>query len=387
MKIQSIIKCFAAVALAMTLCISADVTAKPKEKKAKEKITDPRLLTIMKMPKTTKESQFVSRGTALKTAHRAVQGFDVSQDESVLWFSQPGTFGKSQPGLTKVHENYIIRVKNGKREAMTVRYFGSANNIAIESTPEGDYVWMGSCGTKWNGAYSRTRAVSRFLFEPGGEINAGHAGETYYMGGERYVWASVDVENDLLGIITQKAGAVSIFIYSLSEARTLPDTNIKIKTEWKGENIGESQETVVRTIKGKDLTTLEPLSSFVVAKPDKDTGNPAKDVNYYTFRGFDVDKDYVYFVEGRHNKGNFKGNGESKAFITVFDHAGRVALPRRRVGVIADQVLLELMGITPTDYADICGVKVVGNKAYIGFSAYNKSGDKKGHRACIVKYE
>lgn len=385
MKIQRIFKCLTAVMLTAMLCITADVMAKPKEKK--EKITDPRLLTIMKMPKTTKESQFLSKGTALKTAHRAVQGFDVSNNEGTLWFSQPGTFGKSQPGLTKVHENYIIRVKNGKREAMTVNYFGNANNIAIESTPEGDYVWLGSCGTKWKGSYSRTRAVSRFLFEPGGTIDNGHAGETYYMGGERYVWAAVDAENDLLGITTQKAGVVSIFIYSLSEARTLPDTDIKVKTEWKGENIGEEQETVVLTLKGKDLTTLEPLSSFVVAKPDKDTGNPAKDVNYYTFRGFDVDKDYVYFIEGQHNKGNFKGNGESKAFITVFDHAGRVVLPRRRVGVIADQVLLELMGITSTDYADICGIQVDGNKAYIAFSAYNKDGQKKGHRACVVKYE
>lgn len=385
MKIQNILRCLTVVTLTAMLCVTADVMAKPKEKK--EKITDPRLLTIMKMSKTTKETQFIAKGTSLKTGQRAVQGFDVSSDEGTLWFSQPGIFGKSQPGLTKLHENYIIRVKNGKRELMTVNYFGNANNVAIESTPEGDYVWLGSCGTKWKGAYSRTRAVSRFLFEPGTTVTAGHAGETYYMGGERYVWAAVDAENDLLGVTVQKAGVVSIFIYSLSEARSLPDTDIKIKTEWKGENIGEEQETVVLTIKGKDLTTLEPLSSFVVGKPDKDKGNPAKDVNYYTYRGFDIDKDYVYFVEGRHNGGNFKGNGESKAFITVFDHAGRVALPRRRISVIADQVLLEVMGITATDYADICGVKVNGNKAYIAFSAYNKDGQKKGHRASVVKFE
>ena len=262
MKIQNILRCLTVVTLTAMLCVTADVMAKPKEKK--EKITDPRLLTIMKMSKTTKETQFIAKGTSLKTGQRAVQGFDVSSDEGTLWFSQPGIFGKSQPGLTKLHENYIIRVKNGKRELMTVNYFGNANNVAIESTPEGDYVWLGSCGTKWKGAYSRTRAVSRFLFEPGTTVTAGHAGETYYMGGERYVWAAVDAENDLLGVTVQKAGVVSIFIYSLSEARSLPDTDIKIKTEWKGENIGEEQETVVLTIKGKDLTTLEPLSSFVV---------------------------------------------------------------------------------------------------------------------------
>ncbi|MBQ2023746.1 MAG: hypothetical protein II212_02200 [Alistipes sp.] len=222
-----------------------------KEKAKKEKITDPRLLTVQKMTKMTKESQFLTKGVALKTGHRATQGFAISADESTMWFSQPGSFGKNEPGLTKVHENYIVRRKDGKRETMTLRYFGNANSLAVEHGEDGkDYMWIGSNGTKWKGSYSRTRTVSRFPFEANGEINDGFAGENYYMGGERYCYPAVNVEADILGIVTQKAGAVTVNLYSLSEARAMPDTDIKLKTQYKGEMVGEAEQTVVRTIKG-----------------------------------------------------------------------------------------------------------------------------------------
>lgn len=354
-----------------------------KEKAKKEKITDPRLLTVMKMTKMTKESQFLTKGVALKTAHRATQGFSISADETTMWFSQPGSIGKNQPGLTKVHENYIIRRQDGKRETMTLRYFGNANALAVEHAEDGkDYIWIGSNGTKYKGAYGRTRTVSRFPFEVNGEINEGYAGENFYMGGERYCYPAINTAADILGIVTQKAGAVTVNLYNLSDARALDDSEIKIKTQYKGEVVGEPEQTVVRTIKAKDMTTMEAISSFTIPKPDKETADPAKEVNYYTFRAWDVDKDYVYFVEGQHNKGSMK-NGESKAFITVYDHAGRIVLPKRRIQCIFDQYLLESLQITPAGYADIAGIKVIDSKIYVMFSVKNS----KGFRTVVVKYE
>ena len=380
-------KSVAVVVLAAVVVLSAQTPVyaqkAKKEKAKKEKITDPRLLTVQKMTKMTKESQFLTKGVALKTGHRATQGFAISADESTMWFSQPGSFGKNEPGLTKVHENYIVRRKDGKRETMTLRYFGNANSLAVEHGEDGkDYMWIGSNGTKWKGSYSRTRTVSRFPFEANGEINDGFAGENYYMGGERYCYPAVNVEADILGIVTQKAGAVTVNLYSLSEARAMPDTDIKLKTQYKGEMVGEAEQTVVRTIKGKDMTTAETLSSFTIPKPDSENGNPAKDPNFYTFRAWDVDKDYVYFVEGKHNKGSMK-NGPSVAFITVFDHAGRVVMPKSRIQCVFDQYLLESLGITPAGYADIAGIKVVGSNIYVMFSVKNS----KGFRSVVVKYE
>ena len=383
----NIFKSLAVVALLalLTVGVSEPVYAQKakKEKAKKEKVTDPRLLTVMKMTKMTKESQFLTKGVALKTAHRATQGFSISADEATMWFSQPGSIGKNQPGLTKVHENYIVRRQDGKRETMTLRYFGNANALAVEHAEDGkDYIWIGSNGTKYKGAYGRTRTVSRFPFEVNGEINDGYAGENFYMGGERYCYPAVNVAADILGIVTQKAGAVTVNLYNLSDARAMDDSEIKIKTQYKGEVVGEPEQTVVRTIKAKDMTTMEAISSFTIPKPDKESADPAKEVNYYTFRAWDVDKDYVYFVEGQHNKGSMK-NGESKAFITVYDHAGRIVLPKRRIQCIFDQYLLESLQITPAGYADIAGIKVIDSKIYVMFSVKNS----KGCRTVVVKYE
>ena len=383
----NIFKSLAVVALLalLTVGVSEPVYAQKakKEKAKKEKITDPRLLTVMKMTKMTKESQFLTKGVALKTAHRATQGFSISADEATMWFSQPGSIGKNQPGLTKVQENYIVRRQDGKRETMTLRYIGHANALAVEHAEDGkDYIWIGSNGTKYKGAYGRTRTVSRFPFEVNGEINDGYAGENFYMGGERYCYPAVNVAADILGIVTQKAGAVTVNLYNLSDARAMDDSEIKIKTQYKGEVVGEPEQTVVRTIKAKDMTTMEAISSFTIPKPDKETADPAKEVNYYTFRAWDVDKDYVYFVEGQHNKGSMK-NGESKAFITVYDHAGRIVLPKRRIQCIFDQYLLESLQITPAGYADIAGIKVIDSKIYVMFSVKNS----KGFRTVVVKYE
>ena len=300
-----------------------------------------------------------------------------------MWFSQPGSIGKNQQGLTKVHENYIVRRHDGKREAMTLRYFGNANYLAVEHGEDGkDYIWIGSNGTKYKGAYGRTRTVSRFPFEANGEINEGYAGENYYMGGERYCCPAVNPAADILGIITQRAGELTVNIYSLNEARALDNTDVKIKTQYKGELVGEAEQTVIRTIKAKDMTTLESISSFTIPKPDKETADPAKAVNYYTFRAWDIDKDYVYIVEGQHNKGSMK-NGESKAFITVYDHSGRIVLPKRRIQCVFDQYLLESLQITPAGYADIAGIKVIDSKIYVMFSVK----DSKGFKTVVVKHE
>lgn len=357
-------------------------------KKQKQKVTDPRLQTVLTMTKPVKEEQFVVKGVKLFTTSRAIQGFDVADNEATLWYSQPGKVAGKKQGSTKLQEVYVIRGRGRSGERMVLRYFCSGNNIAVEHATDGDYVWIGSNGTKLSsGSYSRTRTLSRVPFTPDGEINDGYAGETYYLGGEWYLYPAVNVEEDVLAITTSRAGVVTVYVYSLSEARALPDTDIKIKTLWKGEEIGEEEETVTRTIRAKDLTTLEPMSSFVIPKPDKDKGNPMKDINYFNFRGFDADKDYIYFVEGATNKGNYNANGPSNAFITVFDHAGNVVLPRRRISVIADKYMLNLLGLTTTGYADICGIKVHDGKIYIAFSTYNKSGDKAGHRANIVRYQ
>lgn len=393
MRIRLFFKSVVLCTLTLALCISTQSAmaqkSEKKKKAKKESVSDPRLLTVQSMTKATKESQFVKKGVYMRTKYRAGCGVAVSPDEATIYYSQPGDINKLKPGFTRVHENYIVRTNSGKKDFMTLRYFGNSNSIAVEHAADGDYIWVSSNGSKFNGAYGHTRTISRIKYEAGAELNNGYAGETYYMGGARYCWPALDVENDILGVATQAKGEVTINIYTLSEARTLPDTEVKIKTTWKGENMNETEETVVRTIKCKDLTTLEPIATFVIPKPAKESVDYTKDINSFTFRAWDLDKDYVYFVEGNHNAGNMKANGPSRAFITVFDYAGRVAMERRRIQAVHDQYLLESLFITPYGYADVGGFCVNGSKMYVMFSVNNnttREGFKNGFRAVTVRY-
>lgn len=384
MKTSVFFKGLAALALAMMLCLSGDAMAAKKAKK--EKITDPRLLTIMKMGKMAKETQFLNKGVALKTVHSSAQGFDITPD-GAMWHSQPGQTAKLQQGLTKIHENYVVRQMGNKRELMTLRYFGGAQCLCVEQAADGNYVWLGSNATRnaSKGHYRRTRTLSRIPFEAGAEYNNGYAGETYYMGGE-YIHPALQVEKDMIGLATFGKGVWNFNIYSLSEARALPDTELKVKAAYKGENIGEDTETVVRTFKGKDMSEMETIASISIKRPGEE-GNGAKDVLFYELRAWDFDQDYIYIVEGLHNKGNYNANGPSLGYITVYDHGGNVVLPRRRIGVVGDQVIFEVLGITPTGCAHITSFKMRGSTAYLGLSTYAKSGDKKGWRSVAVKFE
>ncbi len=393
MSIQSFFKSVALCTLTLALCVSTQsVMAQKSEKKKKAKketVSDPRLLKVMSMTKATKESQFVKKGVYMRSKHGFGRGFAISPSESTIYYSQQGDINGYKPGFTHVHENYIVRTKDGKKDFMTLRYFGNANSVAVEHAADGDYIWISSNGTKHAKSYGHTRTFSRIKYEPGAEYNNGYAGETYYMGGARYCQPALDVENDILGVTTHSRGEVTVYIYRLSEARSLPDTEIQLKTTWKGETLSEPEETIVRTIICKDLTTLEPMATFVIPKPNRETADYTKDINSYGYRAWDVDKDYVYFVEGRHNAHNMKKYGPSRAFITVFDHAGRVALERRRIQSVHDQYLLESLLITPYGYAEVGGICVNGENIHVMFNVENKTtreGYKNGMLAVVLRY-
>ena len=57
-------------------------------------------------------------------------------------------------------------------------------------------------------------------------------------------------------------------------------------------------------------------------------------------------------------------------------------LPKRRIQCVFDHYLLDSLGITPAGYADIAGIKVIGNSIYVMFSVK----DSKGFKTVVVKY-
>src|SRR5699024_216406 len=105
------------------------------------------------------------------------------------------------------------------------------------------------------------------------------------------------------------------------------------------------------------------LDSFSLS-PGK---NFSEDVNTYSNQGIEIDPEgYIYFYEG---------NGPSKkrpqgAYVTVFDMKGKIVRERTNINAIMDRRTLFYSGLTDQNGAmEAEGIKVVGNKIFLGFSS------------------
>ena len=80
--------------------------------------------------------------------------------------------------------------------------------------------------------------------------------------------------------------------------------------------------------------------------------------------------DRLYYAEGNDNYGLTGGFGTpSYAYITVFDMKGKVVEERTQIKAIADADWTSKMGMSVFGMFESEGVKVKGDKIYLGFGA------------------
>lgn len=335
------------------------------------------------------EVNIFSKNVLLKAPLRVMQNFDIDSKRNI-YYAQLGAVAKNEAGKTKSHELYILKAQaniSPKQEVMTLQYFGHGSNIAIEETADGEvYVWVNSIATKNKKTleYIDSRAVSRIKFEAGKVYDQGHGGASYFLNKGLYnVHPAIDAKRDVLAISATKNGIRYFFFYKLSEARKLPLTQFQIEVLAGGEEKGSEQKTVVRNVDGYDLNQLKPLASFSLPKGT----DPENSINSYSFQGFDVAGDYVFFYEGDGNK-NDPNNGSSNAYITVLDMNGKIVAKRSKVAAISNMQQLEQAGITKTGYMEAEGIKVVGKQLFIAFASRGiVHGNDDYRRANIFAYD
>lgn len=317
---------------------------------------------------------------------RVMQSFDFDRIGNI-YYSQIGVAGGFEPGRTKAHEVYIIKSRPnmpGQGDYMTLTYFGHGGNLAVEEDENGElFVWIGSNGTKYaSGEYWDERSVSRIPYRRG-QRHEGHGGDSYFLNNGLYrTQAAVDSKSDLLCINASQGGVRYFYTYKLSEAKALGLKDFTFSVRVGGEELGSTEQTVMRTVRGRDLSELTPLGSFSVPVGT----NQSADVNSLPFQGHDIDgSQHVYFFEGNWTESSGIA-GISRAYVTVYDLQGNIVQPRTRVVAIADIERLVQGGVTNgTGYMEGEGIKVKGNQLYLGFASYRES--ENFRRANIFKYD
>ena len=308
-----------------------------------------------------------SKGVQL-VRNAVMQCFDVDTKGEIYYVQIAGT---------DQHKLHVIRGSANESPAdyMTLRWFGHGTNMAVEEQGNDRYIWIGSNGNKLDdGSYSQSQTVSRIKYEAGKTLDC-CAGETFWLEGKRNVHPAIDVASDMLAITASTTGVRDFYVYRLSEALALPESEVSLTVTSGGED-GTPETTGARTVKVRKLDQLTPVGRFTV-----NTGKTDSEVGYYDFQGFDCTNGIIYFYEGVGNDND--GKKASVAYVTLLDLTGAQAYPRTKVGAIADMQALTTAGITATGYMEAEGIKMKNGSLWLGFAS--KSTDDI-RRANIFRY-
>lgn len=318
------------------------------------------------------EANIFSRNVKLKIS-TPLQGFSLDSDGSV-WYTQTS---KQNMYITKAKPNKGITPMEATSDVMTLTYCGHGTNTAIEEDGADRYVWVGCFGSaNASGDYWTEKLIGRVKYQKGKTVCTDDFDEYYYIGnqtgsGEQTdMHPSIDAEHDLLTINFGGPGTSSdrcFVVYKLSEAKKAAKINVEISCT-DGFRTGKPASTAKTTInvRARDLTALTPVATPKFSKQ----GYGPQGATYYAWQGFDVNGDRLYYAEGQDNYGLTGGFGTSSyAYITVFDMKGKVVEERTQIKAVADADWSSRMGMSVFGTFESEGVKVKGDKIYLGFGA------------------
>ena len=111
------------------------------------------------------EEHIYSKGHYLDR-NSVIQGFDITGKGDLYYMQIAGS---------DYHNLAVIRTKPNKGDYITdnsnvmyFKYFGHGTNFAVEEAAAGDYIWIGSYGSKnSSGEYWNSQTIARVKYEPG----------------------------------------------------------------------------------------------------------------------------------------------------------------------------------------------------------------------------
>lgn len=334
------------------------------------------------------DANIFSRNTYLPE-NTAMQGFNLDSDGRI-WYTQLSAAHHERLYWVPARPNPGTAVLNARTDYMTLTYFGHGTNTALEESGDDRYLWVGAYGVcNAQGMYWNEKLVGRVKYVKGATVKTSECDEYYYIGDYNDLHPSIDAENDLLTINygDRNNSAYRCFVvYRLSEAKKAPMSNVTITcTDGFRTDRPASTAQVSVIVRCRDLTALTPVARPRFLK----TGYGPSGSKYYDWQGYDVHKDRLYYSEGQ-SKYSLYGtfyDGNSYAFVTVFDLDGKVVEQRTPVAIVSDQAKLAQIGVSVFASLEAEGIKARGGKLYVGYTARGITAENTNHYQNIFVFD
>ena len=256
---------------------------------------------------------------------------------------------------------------------MRIAYASHGTTCSLEETPEGDYIWLPTYGTKTSSnEYKRDQLFTRVKFEDGKEWLPDDTElqlNSYYLGDYDNLLPSIDFKNGHIGIRYLDLNDNNwVAVYNLKDIVDSPIKQITLKQSIKrgGESNGPIKgEEIINhmSFKAHDCSAIKPLYKFSFDTKNA-LGNSVVTGSGHSLQGFCVDDGYAYMIYGWPE--NFDGG------YSVYSYEGRQVVTRQLFTFLQDRENLSKHKIADTKFEPE-GIRVKNGRMYLGAGVHRNN--------------
>ena len=345
--------------------------------------TGPYDLSVLDLP--LKDVHVLTSGTWLQNAS-VMQSFVLPGDGTMIACQLAATGTKHKLNVTRKG----ITSNSGK-SLMKLSFFSHGHNMSHETDKDGNvWLWIGCQSTNTYSQYNdvnnvyfnHNQTVARVKFEAGKDLFPEDVEDQWYLKGMKNIDAAVDVEAGQIAFhCVNSAGTASYYyVYDLDAVKALPKKEVTLAHPIiRGPSEGYSLDPVYYKVMVHDLGDLTPLAKIEVTKATFQ--NQPYNLGTLTVQGYELHDGLIYHYYGGGNDSD--PSKASQSIVSIFDMTGKL-VEQHRVMAVASIADLSAAGITDTGFMESEGIKVYGDKLYLGY-ATKKSNDT--HRyVTILEY-
>lgn len=337
-------------------------------------------LSVLDLP--LKDVQVLTSGTWLRN-NSVMQCFALPGD---------GTMYAVQVAASSSGDNYKLNLvhkgvnSNTNKQYMQLAYFGHGSNIVYEKGPWGEeWIWVGNYGTNTakDGTlhYTSNQTVARICFEADKELSPEDVTEQWYLPGVHNIHPAIDFERKQIAFwsLNQDNSASYFHVYDLDEVLAIPKKQVTLTYPILRGVAGEATRSYSPTV--HNLADITPIATIVLNSSSWE----GCEYNFGTggIQGFELKGGRIYHYHGSGNDNTTDNITPVTSVVTVFDLDGHV-VEQYRVMAVADPTALANAGITDTGFMESEGIKIYGDKLYLGY-ATRKSTDNRRY-VTILSY-